>query len=418
MKKILSITLTALVGLGFSAVTNYYPIDGYEQTGIRRLLYLQMVKNGEIAGTQLPEGARKSLADIKLNLTHVEGDSLLNKLQPDPALQAKINGLFPNMHESYSVSLLDITPDKPMRYASRQDKREYQPGSVGKIAIAIALFRELKRLYPKSFEKRQQLLKDKIVLGGQWVLTDDHTIPVFDPESKKLVKRMAQATDNFSLYEWVDHMMSVSNNGAASVVWREALLMRAFGENYPSLTTEQANEYFKNTAKATLSALAMEVVNEPLRELGITENEWRLGSFFTYGAGNIIPAKGGSTGTTHGLMKFMVKLEQGKVIDNQSSLEIKRLMYMTDRRIRYASSTALSKAAVYFKSGSLYSCMAEDGYTCEKYKGNKANYMNSVAIVEHPDGTTYMVCLMSNVLKKNSSGDHFALASSIDRLLH
>lgn len=418
MKKLVLMILVALFGLVFSAGLSSYPIDGYDQTGIRRLLHLQMVNNEALAGKKSIEGALKSLDAIALHLTETTSDSLLSKVDIDRELQRKVDRLFPNMHESYSLSLLDITPGRPLRYASKQDKREYQPGSVGKLAVAIALFSELESIYPDSFDERQQLLRDKYVVGGQWVLTDEHTIPVFDVDTKKIVKRIAQATDNFTLYEWVDHMMSVSNNGAASVIWREALLMRVFGEAYPSLTNEQANDYFTTTPKAELSTLAMQVVNEPLRQIDITENEWRLGKFFTRGAGNIIPGGGGSTGTTRGLMKFMVALEQGEVVDPASSLEIKRLMYMTDRRIRYAASTALSKAAVYFKSGSLYSCAAEDGYTCEKYKGNKANYMNSVAIVEHPDSTIYMVCLMSNVLKKNSSGDHFALASSIDKLLH
>ena len=54
---------------------------------------------------------------------------------------------------------------------------------------------------------------------------------------------------------------------------------------------------------------------------------------------------------------------------------------------------------------------------CEKYKGNVDNIMNSVAIVEHPDGVTYLVALMSNVRKKNSNLDHMALAASIDKLV-
>jgi hypothetical protein len=94
---------------------------------------------------------------------------------------------------------------------------------------------------------------------------------------------------------------------------------------------------------------------------------------------------------------------------------MKRLFFMTDRRIRYAASKDLNEASVYFKSGSLYKCRPEAGYICAKYKGNVDNFMNSVAIVEHPDGTTYLVALMSNVRKKNSASDHMALASAIDR---
>ena len=99
------------------------------------------------------------------------------------------------------------------------------------------------------------------------------------------------------------------------------------------------------------------------------------------------------------------------------SLELKKLMYMTARRIRYASSPDLAKAAVYFKSGSLYKCKPEPGFTCKKYMGNVDNYMNSVAIVEQPDGRVYLVALMSNVLKKNSAVDHQTIASQIDRIL-
>ncbi|MGW8323273.1 MAG: hypothetical protein ACWGSD_17120 [Thermodesulfobacteriota bacterium] len=105
------------------------------------------------------------------------------------------------------------------------------------------------------------------------------------------------------------------------------------------------------------------------------------------------------------------------MVDAWSSLEIKRLMYMTAWRIRYAASPALVNAAVYFKSGSQYKCKPEPDFNCGKYMGNVENYMNSVAIVEHPDGRTYLVALMSNVLRKNSAVEHQSLATYIDRIL-
>jgi hypothetical protein len=222
-------------------------------------------------------------------------------------------------------------------------------------------------------------------------------------------------SDVFLLYEWLDFMMSVSNNGAATVCWREAILMRVFGKAYPDLTEAQAEEYFSSTPKSELSEIAINVVNEPLRQIGITSDEWRLGQMFVRGGTDRIPPKGGSIGSPLGLMKFLVMLERGLCVDEESSLEMKRLFYMTDRRIRYAASSAFRDAAVYFKSGSLYKCRPEEGYTCEKYKGNVDNFMNSVAIIEHPDGTTYLVALMSNVRKKNSASDHMALAAAIDK---
>lgn len=405
------------VSILFFTETFAYPIDGYILTGIRRLLRLELIQTGVIKDTPPIPGAQKSIHEIALNLYGTpKGDSLQTLPEPDPAFQKQLNSLFPNLHESYSLSLMDISPNKPIRFAQRQEKRGFQPGSVGKLAVAAGLFCELENLFPDSFSQRQALLKARKVRGGKWAVYDEHTVPFFDPETQKFFKRQVQESDVFSLFEWADHMLSVSNNGAASVVWREAILMRVFGQDYLELTEEQANKYFASTSKAELADIAISVVNEPLRALGIEDDEWRLGTMFTRGATGIIPGKGGSLGTPLGLMKFLVAVENGKLIDPASSLEVKRLMYMTDRRIRYAAAPALKEAAVYFKSGSLYKCKPEEGFQCGKYKGNVQNFMNSVAIVERPDSTVYIVALMTNVLKKNSNVDHNALGGSIDKL--
>lgn len=392
-----------------------YPIDGYSHTNIRRLRYLQGVVDGSIKGRKPVPGALLSMEDIRLQLTGPRGDSLAILPAPDPALQRAVNSLFPRLDESYSIALLDITPGREPRYASRKEKAGYQPGSVGKLAVLLGFFTELRKIYPDSFEKCRELLCNRSVRAGRWALTDEHTVSIFDIEKEKLTRRQVRESDVFLLYEWLDYMMSVSNNGAASVCWREAILMRVFGERYPTLSREEADAWFRSTRRAEVSAIAVDVVNAPLRALGISDKEWRLGSMFTRGGKDLVTPKGGSLGSPLGLMKFLVALERGACVDAESSLEMKRLFYMTDRRIRYAASPALRDAAVYFKSGSLYSCRSEAGYACAKYKGNKENYMNSVAIVEHPDGTVYLVSLMSNVLKRNSASDHMALAAAIDR---
>jgi len=394
-----------------------YPIDGYQYTNIRRLDYLQQVVDGDLKGTMPLAGAMKASNDICLNLMNPMGDSLYQIPAPDPELQAAINRLFPRLNENYSIALLDVTVGRPARYASRKETSGYQPGSVGKLAVLLGFFTEIAKIYPDSFEMRQELMCTKEVRAGIWAMSDEHTVSIFNTETAKLIKRTVEKRDVFLLYEWLDFMMSVSNNGAAAVCWREAILMRVFGKDYPNLTEKQAEEYFSTTPRAELADLAIAVVNEPLRKLGITHDEWRLGTMFTDGACSRIPPKGGSIGTPIGLMKFLIAWERGLCVDEESSLEMKKLSYMTDRRIRYAAAPALRNAAVYFKSGSLYKCRPEEGYTCQKYKGNVDNFMNSVAIVEHPDGTTYMVALMSNVRKKNSASDHQALAASIDKIV-
>lgn len=417
MKKLIFIVSVLFLCSAFTVV-HFYPIDGYEHTGIKRLKRLELIKSGELKDlTKIPDGALKSYMDIKLNLLPKKNDSVHCYMKVDENFQKEINNLFRGLDKSYSISVLDISDINHVRYAYRNETAGYQPGSVGKIAVLVGLFNQLAKIYPDDFEKRLELLRNKSVKAGVWGLTDEHTIPIFNIETQKLVKRQVIASDVFTLFEWADHMLSVSNNGAASIVWREVLLMQAFGDKYPELTEEEALAYFKTTSRKELTDIGNDVVNLPLRELGITHDEWRLGSFFTKGANTYVGDKGGSIGTTQGLMKFLVQLEQGNVVDTESSLEMKRLMYMTDRRIRYAQSPVLKEAAVYFKSGSLYKCDRSKGEACGKYMGNVQNFMNSVAIVEHPDNCNYIVVLMTNVLRKNSATDHMMLAASIDKAI-
>ena len=415
-----AILLITIFFLSATAVNFAYPIDGYSFSGIKRLLYLSWVLKGKTKGKAPIKGARKSIIEIQLNLVDRTDARGIEKQLPevDEQLQKALNPLFPRLHESYSIALLDMTEGREIRYASRKEKRGYQPGSVGKLAVVTALFYQLEQLYPHSFDERIQLMKSKKVRGGKWTVYDEHTIPIVDIEKMSLLKRRVKESDVFSLFEWTDYMMSVSNNGAASVVWREVILMKVFGDCYPFLTDLEAEEYFTTTNKTKLADIAITVISDALAKIGIEKDEWRLGSMFTRGARSFIPRKGGSIGTPEALMKFMVAMERGIIVDPNSSLEIKRLMYMTDRRIRYAANKSLAEAAVYFKSGSLYKCKPEAGYQCVKYKGNVSNFMNSVAIVEHPDGRMYMVALMSNVLKKNSNWDHNKLAAGIDKLIH
>lgn len=406
----LIITTTIVAGLN-----TFYPIDGYKSTKISRLARLEKIKNDSTQTLNLPKGALLPLNCIELQLTKRKEDSVNTILKEDKAFAEKLKKVIPS--GNYSLTVLDMTNPDDVKYAAHKESIGYQPGSVGKLAVVTALFTQLHNICPQSWDARTALLKNKRVRAGDWAIYDHHTVPVYDIEKDKLIKRKVKTDDVFSLYEWIDHTMSVSNNGAASVVWREALLMAAFQGEYEYLTQEKIDAYFKDTPKKELTLLANKIVNEPLRKIGITKDEWRLGSFFTSGANKFVGDIGGSIGTPLGLMKYLVSLEQGNLIDAQSSLEIKRLMYMTDRRIRYAYSPKIRDAAVYFKSGSLYSCDRSNGKTCGEYAGNVYNYMNSVAIVEHPNGKKYMVCLMTNVLNKNSAYDHQALAGRIDDVI-
>jgi hypothetical protein len=113
-------------------------------------------------------------------------------------------------------------------------------------------------------------------------------------------------------------------------------------------------------------------------------------------------------------------MEKGRLVDPFSSLEAKRILYSTDRRIRYASAPALADSAVFFKSGSFYDCGGGDCPKALKYKGTLKNYMNSVIIVETPDRPVplrYYVTLLSNVLGRNSAVVHQTMGTRIHRLM-
>jgi hypothetical protein len=391
----------------------FYPIDGYNKTGIKRLKRLEKTLDSTITEYYLRKGSFKKYDEINLWMCEktIPVDSIMTV---DKEFQQEMLRLFPS-RSGYGITVLDMTDIDHMRYAAMNENSGFQPGSVGKIVVATAFFTELRNLCPGDFNVRTELMKNKVVKSGRWGLYDHHTIPIYNIEKDSFIKRTVIATDEFTLYEWVDHMLSVSNNGAASIVWREALLMRIFGDKYFTLTQDEADAYLEKANRSELTNIAIDLVNQPLRDLGITQDEWRLGSFFTNGPDKYVGSKGGSIATPKGLMKYFINLEQGLVIDQESSLEIKRLLYMTDRRIRYGASPQLNDAALYFKSGSLYSNNKALGTPYGEYKGNVYNYMNSVCIVEHPNGTNYIVCLESNVLSTNSAGAHMYLASAIDK---
>lgn len=402
------LALACLVGLAATP----YPIDGYEHTGIRRLERLRLMAAGEIPGTPPPPGARKKWGDIELTrLSNPVGDLPV----PDPGLQQKVNAVFAGLDKSYGFAILDITDGRAPRYAAVQAATQYAPGSVGKMAIMAGLFAELARLYPDDMDARRQLLRDRTFSGDFWTVPNSHAVPLFNLQTRAYASRAIYPTDEFSLYEWVDHMISASSNAAASVVWKEAILMRAFGAAYPPSPADEA-AYWKNTPALEKQAVALSVVNDPLIESGVGENDWRLGTMFTAGGQRVVPGSR-SYGTANGLLTFLLRIEEGAVVDNWSSLEMKRVLYQTQRRIRYASAPDLATAAVYFKSGSQYRCRAEEGFACGKYMGNVDNYMNSVATIETADGRVYLVALMSNVLRKNSAADHQALATRFERIM-
>lgn len=402
--------------LGISVDAPAYPLDGYEETGIRRLEYFRLIEAGEIEETRQPPGALLTMDQVELALTR-HPDFEIPKA--DPGFTAAVVELLGDQADRYSLLILDLSnPEQPAYAEHRPDERQ-NVGSVGKIISALGLYQTLADIYPDSIAQRQAVLRNAIVTADAFSQTDHHTIRIFDVENRELTRRPMQIGDQGSLWEQLDWMLSVSSNSAAGMVMRDALLLRHYGQDYP-VSEAQITEFFATTPASELTRLFQQAFWEPVTRNGMNLEQIRQGSIFTAGGQRRVNGGGLSYATPRSLLEFLLLMEQGRLVDPWSSLEMKRMLYVTERRIRYASSPALSRAAVYSKSGSLYSCEPEEGFVCHPYHGNVRNYMNSVNVIEHQVGEQrlfYFVVLISNVLRVNSAVTHQTMATEVHQLI-
>ncbi len=389
-----------------------YPIDAFEDTGIRRLDFYDRAQRGEVRGRQLPAGARLTAAAVQPRLPAAEDDLPA----ADPAFSAQLRALLGDDRDRYGISVLDLSDAaRPVYGAHNADWRQ-NVGSVGKLLVATALYGELARLWPDDIPRRAAVLRETPVVADDIILYDRHKVPLWDPAAARLEHRPLVAGDRGSLLEFVDWMMSASSNAAAAMVMKELILLRHGGTAYPGFDRAAAYAAMDPAARGRLLAAAMDAA---LAVGGIDSRRLRQGSVFT-SAGKKQVAGRQSWGTAGELTRLLYRMERGVLVDRYSSRELKRMMYMTQKRIRYASHPVLNGAAVYFKSGSLYSCRPEPGFRCQKYAGNRVNLLTSVAIVESPAGAPrlhYLVSVISNVLRKNSAFEHQALAAQVHQLI-
>lgn len=412
--------LLVAVALSSSRLDSY-PIDAYRWTGIARLEHARLAQLGELRGRQLPEGAKLGAAEITLAQPKVFRDAAGQLSLPpiDAELSQQLRALLaPEDRERYGIAVLDYSdPENPV-YAEHHGNYRSNVGSVGKVLAGVAVLQQLADLYPNDIAARERILRDTRVVANDYVMYDSHRVPIFDVDQRELQYRPLRPGDEGSLWEFLDWMFSASSNGAASIVIQQATLLRHFGHQYPR-SQEEHERWLAEADRKAEGEVMLAALMRGLEANGLDPENLRQGSPFT---GNAKRATAGQTsyGTPRELVRLLYALETGHLIDEWSSLELKRLLYMTQRRIRYASHPALHDAAVYFKSGSLYSCQEEEGFVCEKYKGNRINILASVALVESPAVSShhkYAVAVISNVLYKNSAVAHQTLAMRIHRLL-
>jgi hypothetical protein len=409
------IKLQLLIVLLLPIVVSAYSLDGYKETGIRRVEAARLAVLGEMRGRKQPPGALLPNQYVELQLLDYPQ---LNLPDPDPDFTARIIKLLGKSHKRYGISVLDVSDPIHPLYAEYRGGFRQNVGSVGKILVGLALFQALADIYPDDIDARKKILRETIITADNFIYTDHHTVRIWNPVSKKKTIRALRIGDQGNLWEWLDWMLSASSNAAAATVMKQAMLLVQYGKNYPQ-GDDESIQFFNNTPRKELNQLFIKTFIDPISRNGLDPEMFRQGSFFTH-YGKKKASASSSFGTSRQLMLYSLRMEQGRLVDAFSSREIKRLLYMTERRIRYASSPALAESAVYFKSGSLYKCEPEPDFVCKKYHGNVRNYMNSVAIVESPVGEKrldYIVTLLSNVLYKNSAVDHQTLGTRIHRVI-
>ena len=392
-----------------------YPLDGYASTGLGRLEAARLVAIGERPGKQRPAGELLPLDRVDLRLTDYPDLTLPD---PDAAFNARIKALLGANASRYGIAVLDLSNPQTPRYAEINGNAKQNPGSVGKILVALGIFQALADIYPDDLEARRRVLREAMITADTFSHYDSHTVRLWDPKTGTITRRPIKDGDRASLWVYLDWMMSPSSNSAAGMLQKNLILLAHYGKDYPVSEAEKTR-FFKQTPKTQLRDIFAKAIQDPVTRNGLDLQALRQGSFFTRVGKQRVPGTN-SYATSRELMRFCLKMEQGKLVDAFSSREIKRLLYVTERRIRYASSPALRHAAVYFKSGSLYKCKPEPDFKCRKYHGNVRNFMNSLAVVESPAGQKrlyYMVTLLSNVLRKNSAVDHQTLGTRIHRLL-
>ena len=143
--------LTALAPLFGHA----YTLDGYESTDISRLLAFSRARDALMARGTLVPGTLWTMDQVRLGLADRPGFVLPDS---DPELAAQLGEFLGKDASRYGLAVLDLTDPAHPRYAGLRVTAHQQPGSVGKIAVALAWFHALADVYPVDLEARKDQL--------------------------------------------------------------------------------------------------------------------------------------------------------------------------------------------------------------------------------------------------------------------
>jgi len=174
--------------------------------------------------------------------------------------------------------VLDLSNVDNPRYAEANGEVARNPGSVGKIIVALGLYQALADLYPDDLDQRWRILHDTEIIADEFIISDHHTVRMWDHDNEKLVRRPLAVGDRASMMEYVDWMISPSANAAAATLTKHGMSLTKFGHNYP-VSEEVSKNYFSNTPRAQLTEQLAKFIQTPVTRNGFDLNEIRQGSF-------------------------------------------------------------------------------------------------------------------------------------------
>ena len=265
------LTLLSIAGTGLS-----YPLDAYPETGIRRLEAARLAVFGKMPGRQQPAGALLPTAMVDLRMLNHPN---FNLPEPDPEFTDRIRQLLGDKADRYGIAVLDLSDQDHPRYAEHRADYKQNVGSVGKIAVAVALFQALADIYPDDSEARVRLLRDTVITADEFIQRDHHEVRIFDPDTGARSFRPLQIGDQGSLWEYLDWTLSISSNAAASMVMKNAMLLRQFQKDYP-VSDDESKRFFKESSRATLRELYEQTFLAPFTRNGLDLEVFPSGQFF------------------------------------------------------------------------------------------------------------------------------------------
>ena len=242
MKRSLTAIGVALGLLWSTATVEAYPLDGFDSTGIRRLWVQRQIQEDKIPGKKRPPGELLPLDEVDLRLINYPDFQLP---ESDPTLTKEVVHLLGSHADRYGIGLLDLSDMKNPRYAEWNGHVRQNPGSVGKLMVALAIFQGLADAHPDDIEARKKILRETIITADKFSVYDFHTVPVWNEESRTLTRHPIQVGQQATLYTYLDWMLSPSSNSAAAMMEKQVILISVFGKNYPPSPEEEAKFFRK-----------------------------------------------------------------------------------------------------------------------------------------------------------------------------